>query len=51
MVKLKTNRWGAVHKEAAQDQIAKLGLRGWELVPVAPQESGFPVLANLKKEM
>jgi len=51
VVQLKANWWGAVQKDAAQDQLAKLGLQGWELVSVAPQGSGYPVLAYLKKEL
>lgn len=50
VVKLKTNWWGAVDQAAAQEQLARLGSQGWELVSVAPQGSGYPVLAYLKKE-
>lgn len=51
VVKLTTNWWGAVKEDAARDQLAKLGLQGWELVSVATQGSGYPALAYLKREM
>ena len=51
VVKLKTNWWGAVKEGAAKDQLAKLGLQGWELVSVSTQGSGYPALAYLKREM
>lgn len=51
VVELKTNMWGAINQDAAKDQLARLGLQGWELVSVAPQGTGYPVLAYFKKEL
>lgn len=51
VVELKGNWWGAVQKDAAQEQLARLGHQGWELVSVATQGTGYPVLAYLKKEL
>lgn len=50
-IKLKTNWWGSVEEKAAQDQLTRLGLQGWELVSVTTQGTGYPVFAYLKKEL
>jgi len=51
VVELTTGMLGGVKREAAQDQLAKLGLQGWELVSVVHQGTGYPVLAFVKKEI
>jgi len=50
VVELNTGMMGGVKREAAQEQLVKLGLQGWELVSVLHQGTGYPVLAFLKKE-
>lgn len=50
VVELATGMLGGVKQAAAQEQLAKLGLQGWELVSVVHQGTGYPILAFLKKE-
>lgn len=51
VIELKANWWGAVQKDAAQEQLARLGKQGWELVSVASNGTGYPALAYLKRKM
>ena len=51
VIELQTGWLGTVKADAAREQLAKLGLQGWELVSVTPQGTGHPVLAYLKKEI
>ena len=51
MVELKAGWWGNVKPDAAREQLAKLGLQGWELVSVTSPVHGYTAMAYLKKEL